>query len=826
MKEIYERVPQNDLAGIKLIKEDYDSEPAKGLIHGLQKDAIQNAVGAALNVKTFKDWKVTFELLKIKQNDALVFWDEGTTGLTGDILDSTEISRRSGEGTLSSDQNLARFLSVFNSGGNSGPGSYGRGKLVFQASSSTFTIVADSLREDGKYICFKRTIDKNNQLVQTQIFQDKDAIEFLKKETDNKLIPLEKSGTRIAILNLDQTEQMNGISIAQAFLNSFDEDFKDSECDLSFIMMLQETWWELLLKFNTEIYLVYNGVKKRVKLEEPLLSILNKNNNEGGWKVFERKNISLEIGGTKHRIKRLHFTVSPQGFTLPNNFQEIFVQRKGMKIGKINRGIEPNGKIKKRFCGYIEMEDSLQELMLEPENLTHSGYKNFQSSAARQIRQVIRENLDLFHKQLGIITKNENENIELEIIEALKDLNEKASLFGLMTSHGKGISKNYLEIKILDFELPNENSLRVEYTDTVGPVSLRINNFSKDAFAGMCKCSLSQRGDCDQHNVDEQHIEIEGNSCLDIVIDEFYIPNSFRYGEGVLVLFEIVDQNVKNSRMLWLGIEAPKTYSNYPCEVTFNQIMFPRKNSHRVELGESIDNIGFTLKNNTGVNLRSNISFTVRRGNSENKTPIMSLLKENSIDIEPLSETEFAIPNLEISEDYFAEVSLEPLNHNLRKCELCLKVNSIEHYPNIEIAKGQGLIPRKVIPFWIGIDEPGMSIFSEIIIEKREDDPRRSWFSGNSNSGFCFHFNQDHPAYLRILEYEINDLYKNEYYKQELLKQAYIICVQNESFSGLFLEPTIGGDVFSDRFTNSCSSDDVIITFEEIIGYALQKLYQ
>lgn len=74
----YQRVPQNDLVGIKYVKDDYETLPARGLIHGLQKDAIQNGVGAAKNIRSFCDWQMTFELSQIKGKDALIFWDNGT----------------------------------------------------------------------------------------------------------------------------------------------------------------------------------------------------------------------------------------------------------------------------------------------------------------------------------------------------------------------------------------------------------------------------------------------------------------------------------------------------------------------------------------------------------------------------------------------------------------------------------------------------------------------------------------------------------------------------------------------------------------------------
>ena len=89
---------------------------------------------------------MNFELIKINGGEALVFWDEGTMGLTGDILSADEITRRFAEGSLGPEQRLGRFLARFVSGDNLGAGTFGRGKLVFHAASQTTSILIDSLR--------------------------------------------------------------------------------------------------------------------------------------------------------------------------------------------------------------------------------------------------------------------------------------------------------------------------------------------------------------------------------------------------------------------------------------------------------------------------------------------------------------------------------------------------------------------------------------------------------------------------------------------------------------------------------------------------------
>lgn len=819
----YERVPTNDLVGIKYVKADYETQPAKGLTHGLQKDAIQNSLGAAKE-STLRHWSVEFELTELLGKDALIFTDWGTIGLTGAILTPEQIKEKSSKGELGAEQNLSRFLSVFESGGNTGPGSYGRGKLVFQACSKSYTILCDSLRIDGEYIAFKRTILRN-ELVQTQIFRNADARNFIKKETGGKANALAESGTRIIILDLDDSKQINDLTIKESFLKSFENDFHDPDCDYAFDKMIEETWWELILKFGALITLKHKSKTKKVELSEPLKSILTKKDKQGEWRVYEKERITVNVRDENFRIKRIRFVVSPQGEKLPDNFHEVIVQRKRMKVGKINKNIEPDNKIRKRFSGIVELEPELEALMLEPENLTHYGYKNYHHPAIKQIRQVIKKHLDEFQEELGILKKGNDEGLEKEIKEVLKELNEQAAELGLVTGFGIGREDKKLKIRFKEFILPNEDSLRIEYTDKVGPITCELKNMSRDEFKGTFQGIVLQQGNEHSQELLKQELVIAPKDSIEIIIPEFSVDGKFRYKEAVLVKVELLEQKVRNSRMLWLGMEAPPDKSKYPFELDFEAPEFPHKKTKRVEIGESIKSIKYTTRNTTGHTIKCNVSLTVRRGHPEHKEELLSLMDLKSFTVTPLAEDNFNHDEIIIDEKIFGFFSKEPLNHDARCCEIFLKVTAAEYYPDLEISKGDFLVPRKKIPFWIGIDDPGLSIFSDIIIENREDDPRRSWSHGNAGAGYAFHFNQGHPAFKRIKDLDDDIGLKNDYYKEEMLKQAFIISLQNENYKGLFEELSTGGNPYSEIFTQSDSVDEGVTTYEELMGRALHKLY-
>ena len=496
-----------------------------------------------------------------------------------------------------------------------------------------------------------------------------------------------------------------------------------------------------------------------------------------------------------------------------------------MKIGKINKNIEADNKIKKRFAGIVELDKELEKLMLEPENTTHYGYKNFHYPAIKQIRQVIKKHLDDFQEELGIIKKGNDESLEKEIKEILKELNEQAAELGLVTSFGIGHDDKNVSIRFKEFTLPNENSLRVEYTDKIGPIVCEIKNKSRDVFKGTFIGIVLQQGNDKSQELLKQNVEILPKDSIEVKIPKFSIDGKFRYGEAVLVKVELLEQKVRNSRMLWLGVNEPTVKSKYPFELEFETPEFPRKKTKRVEIGDIIKNIKFTTQNLTGHSIFCNISLTIRRGHTEHKEEILKLIDLKGFNVTPLAEESFSHDEIKISESKFGFFSNEPLDRDSRCCEIYLKITAAKYYPDLGISKGDMLSSRKKIPFWVGIDDPGQSIFSGIETHNDENEHKRSWFKGSAGAGYVFHFNQKHPSYNLIKELDDDIGIKNAYYKEELLKQAFIISINNENYKGIFEEFTTGGDQYKNIFSENDSADQSVMTYEELMGRTLHKFY-
>jgi hypothetical protein len=140
---------------LEQIRTDYESFPAKGVAHGLQKEAIQNGWGARTSKKG-QGWSFEFHLLTAPDGTRLLtMTDGGTVGLGGDPdFDGSQLK---GSEAIPDDQRLARFESAYESGGeNEGAGLFGRGKLIFNVASKRSLIYYDTLTQAGDYRLGKR----------------------------------------------------------------------------------------------------------------------------------------------------------------------------------------------------------------------------------------------------------------------------------------------------------------------------------------------------------------------------------------------------------------------------------------------------------------------------------------------------------------------------------------------------------------------------------------------------------------------------------------------------------------------------------------------
>jgi len=810
----YVQTPQNDLEQLKQIVSEYSTEPSKGLAHGIQKDAIQNGTGARSNENEntgYINWKFIFELIKINDKYALSFWDEGTSGLIGEILNNEEIQQWSAESKLTSEQKLGRFLSRFDSGGEKiGAGCFGRGKLIFQAGSENFKILCDSLREtDGKYIAFDRLVDERNLLVQRRKpFEGEEAKKYVNEKTEGVLKPLTKPGTRITIFNLRK-------EISDVFIESFEDDIKEDNWDV-FSKMISETWWEIIHKYDAKIYLKLNGKSIRIRLFEPLKSIVESKDRVNDWRVHQRKNLPVIIRREKYKIKELKFVLSPEN--LYEDFHDFWIQRRRMKIGSVKKNITPHHNIQKKIAAYVVLDKKLEEIIIDSEGLTHYGF-NLGGSGIRQIREVLRSELVKFEQKLGLQRTNVHKSVHIDMVDAMSEINKIAKELGLLTEMGEGKTIRDIEILIKSFGLPNKGSKRVEDNQNIGPIELEIsNNCNEDKniklFVFAYQKLFDRKAEIYQHPID-----IKTDEEKEIEIPEFqFTDKNLEYAQGVMLYFKAVCRNTGDllgqvTRMLWYGADEPEEDNKF--SIIAYKPIFPRDRSRRVELTEHIQNISFKITNNTAEDVRINADLVIRKAKTESSAPIplSELIKEKDLTIESMQDQHFNSDSVEISNELFGAISEGPASAEERKCEIYFSARIADNFPSAGLIKGEK-IGKRTIPFYVNIDPPGSSIFKKTEDTEDPNNPKRSYHLGGAATGYTFVLNLSHPSFIIASENGI----KKEYIIEEMLKHAYAIAIENKVFKGA------SKDYEESLATGEISPSESFITIDEIIGKALLAL--
>ena len=228
-------IPQNYKKSVDWILGAY-TDAGVSFPNGFQKDAIQNAVGARKTNK-WKNWHCDISYVKNSIGSFVIVEDSGTVGLTGRNIPGTEVNQMMAEEkVLPPEERLARFTSLFNSGGNeTGGGLYGAGKSVYSVASDDYTYYFDSLREDGKYVA---NVNNRGQVMETALEGDA-ARQFILEKTGMS----EKTtvGTRIIIV-------------------SPKDELADSIQDGSIIPFIQESWWLIIQRLQDDSAITVNGV--------------------------------------------------------------------------------------------------------------------------------------------------------------------------------------------------------------------------------------------------------------------------------------------------------------------------------------------------------------------------------------------------------------------------------------------------------------------------------------------------------------------------------------------------------------------------------------
>lgn len=427
--------------------------------HAVQKDAIQNGWSARKSKKG-REWSLTFELIEKKGKRFLLMTDSGTTGLTGRVLTPAEY-----ELDMPSEERWGRFEGVaFTQPREERTlGSRGRGKFIFVGASKEHTVLYDTLRDDGIYRFGFRTVIRTESPVAA--YENDGGRGMLREMTGGIIEPLDAVGTRVIIVEP---------------VDELVEDIKNG----NFLRHIGETWWEIILKREADITLKVDGKEFSAKIPDDFALPEKDSRN---FRVWIRRNEKPPM----FRVRKFHMVYNSQG-RVPEDIRGIAIQRDGMKICRV----EPRymgREIAERIYGYITLDSSTEEALLEDEGIEHYSY-DFRRSLPGGIRRYIEDELLKFaQEKLGYrvdereVRRQQQRNAERR---ALVAANNFARALGLgagpgVTERGEGGERVPRETRIQMEELvfPRPGDLRVNYGETVKNIKIRIiNESSQDVY--------------------------------------------------------------------------------------------------------------------------------------------------------------------------------------------------------------------------------------------------------------------------------------------------------------------------------------------------------
>jgi hypothetical protein len=450
------RTVRNWPEDVKAVVDGYRSHTT--VSHAVQKDAIQNAWSARKNKKG-KGWSFTFELVETRGRKFLLMMDDGTTGLTGKVLSPDEY-----EMDLPGEERWGRFEGVAFTQPRAERtlGSRGRGKFIFVGASKEYTILYDTLRDDGIYRFGFRTVERTESPVYASDAEE--GKEKLKEITGDLIKPLSSVGTRVIIVN-PVDEIIQDIATGQ------------------FLRYIGETWWEIILKYNATIKLKKGDQEQVAGIPEEFDL---KDEDSRKLKVWIKNNQKVPITLGEARIKNLHIVHNKD--RVPEDIRGIAIQRDGMKICTI----EPKymgREIAERIYGYINFEPDTEEALLEYEGIEHYSY-DFRSSLPGTVKRFVEDEILRFAQEkldYGVdareVRRQQQRNAERRALVAVNTFAREIGIGvgpGKRKGRGKGgerIPKEvYIEIEDIDF--PRIGDLWVNYGESISNIKTKILNDS------------------------------------------------------------------------------------------------------------------------------------------------------------------------------------------------------------------------------------------------------------------------------------------------------------------------------------------------------------
>ena len=555
-------IPQNFRKNVDWILGAY-TDAGVTFPNGFQKDAIQNCVGARKSPNNWENWNCDISLKTTSQGLFVVVEDFGTLGLTGRNISGDEVNAMMvREEILPATERLARFSSMFNSGGNTvGQGLFGAGKSVYSVASNDYTYYFDSLREDGLYVA---NVNAQGQ-VYPLAFEEDEAKAFILKETG--LSEKTSPGTRV-IIKSPKSELVDSITSGEI------------------IPYIQESWWLIISRLGANSCISVNGTPIAVPDEI-----------KNGTHVFDLP--ATEPYSTNYRVKHFGFYLFQNG---GNIWDTVSYYRRGMKIGEIELKDIPE-KLKGKFWGYIEVDEAWEVELADIEDKVHFGvskgkrktttYQNLKNYCNGKVRAIL--------TKWGFIKDKENADKKLrkalqEIADNLQDLFEKLGFEDL----GKGPQKADFDVRWQNIQYPVSGNERLTSGDRIKfTVRVKSSYATDKRFEYRLFVENPQNGAV-VHQIASEKITIQSGSAFtkdfSFVINK---DNSIKYTENRIVLIVKVIGSGKEKRKelpFFYDIDKPIT-KRESVSLVLHECLFPQQGSRRVNFNEAVSKVCYRIEN-------------------------------------------------------------------------------------------------------------------------------------------------------------------------------------------------------------------------------------
>lgn len=735
-------IPQNYKKNVEWIIGAYQ-DAGVSFANGFQKDAIQNAAGARKK-NNWENWSCDISYVKNKKGTFIVVEDSGTVGLTGKNISTEEINKIMAEDKyLEPEERLARFTSMFNSGGNDkGGGLFGAGKSVYSVASEECTYYFDSLREDGKYVA---NINESGRVMEIA-YEGNKAKEYILKETG--LSPKITTGTRIII-------------------KSPKKELVKSILDGEIIPFIQESWWLIIQRLGKNSKISVNG--KSVEVPQ---------NIKAGSRVFELKEKRDEYANG-YNVKHFGLYIFEDG---KNPWKGISYYRKGMKIGEIDLKDIPE-KVKDKFWGYIEVEKDWETELAEIEDKVHFGVSKGKKNciAYQNIKNYCNQKLKEKFIEWGFIKDKESQDKKLndeikKIAEDLQDLFDKLGFEDL----GKGNNKADFDVRWKNIKYPVYGTEKVTTGDIINYNFIIKSTYATDKKFDYKLYVYNPKTGKVVSKIEEKRITVKSNSNYKRELShKITKENSEQYEENRIILsVKAVGSNKKKEKELTYFYDIDRKYNNRSdrevVNLSLHECLFPSEGSKRVNFDEKINKVCYRIENKRNQKLHYKLNVSIHNANDATCPKIEDIISLTG-EVKPFEE---------VKTEYIEEIILKKSLYEQYLSEgiLELRARLIANENDEQFEKGDKIASSLLKIFLNRDDKKGKNDAFNVNSIDAPQNYKRSWITPGSNR--TIFLNVGHVAYRKIEDYpEI----QYNYLREQMLKQ-YVLLYLAEGRYDMFTE--------------------------------------